>query len=94
MQQGQRPLCGSFLATEARGLDGHLGSGDRLVELLLDMCRLYRLTPVSQALMQAMQAPDIPRMLAGPAERFVQAEIGPIDRFRLFVLTLLQQKRA
>ena len=59
------------MATEARGPDRHLGAGKRLVELQLDQRGLHRLAPVGQALVQAMQAPDVARVLAGAGERRV-----------------------
>ncbi len=43
-----------------------------------------------QAFHVAVQAPDIVRVLRGAAQGIVQAQIGPVDRFRLFQVALLQ----
>ena len=47
-----------------------------------------------QALVQAMQAPDIAGVLAGSRQSSVQAEVGAVYGFCLFQFPLLQQQRA
>ena len=47
-----------------------------------------------QAFVEAMQAPDILRMLAGAREGSVQPEIGAVDRLGLAHAALLQQQRS
>ena len=44
---------------------------------------LHRLAPPPQAFVQPVQAPDVPRMLAGARQRVVQPQIGAIDRLGL-----------
>ncbi len=72
----------AFLAAEAGRLDGHIGPCDGEIETLLDDRRFHRLAPPHQTFVQAVQAPDIVRMLTGTAQRFVETKVGAIGRLR------------
>src|SRR4029078_2867570 len=84
----------SLEPAEAGSSYRHIGAGKRDVEPRLDEGRFGGLGALHQAFVEAMQAPYIVGMLAGAAQRVVEAEIGAIDRFRLFDLALFEQKRA
>ena len=47
-----------------------------------------------QALVVAVQAPDVARMLAGPGQGVIKAEVGPVDGLGLGDPALLEQQRA
>src|SRR5215470_1995002 len=85
---------GGFAAAEARRPDRHLAARLREIEPCLDQRGFDLVAAPHQAFVQAVQAPDVLRMLAGAAELAVIAEIGAIDRLRLLDATLLQQQRS
>src|SRR5262249_22193700 len=89
----QRRSGGDLHAAEAGGLYRHLRPRQRQVEALLDQGRLDPLTAPCQAFMQSVQAPEVVRMLTGPAELAIEAEIGPVNRFGLGDPSLLEQQR-
>ena len=82
------------LTAEAGSPDRDIGASDHQIEPLLHHCRFGRALQFDQAFVQSVQAPDIVRMLTGSAQASVITEIGPIDRFGLGHVTLLEKERA
>ena len=79
---------------EAGGPDRHVGPGNRDVEPLPDDLGFRLLAEPHQAFVEAVQAPDVLGMLAGPRQGGVETEIGAVDRLRLLDAALLEQQRA
>ena len=73
---------------------GTSARADARCETLLDDLGLRRSPEPAEALVEAVQAPDVVGVLAGAAKRAVEAEVGAVDRFRLLDLALLEQQRA
>ena len=80
------------MAAEAGRLDRHVGAGHGLVEEQLNLPCLDGLAALDQTLVQAMQAPDIARVLASTAQCGVQAKVRSINGLRFLKVSLLQQK--
>src|SRR6516162_892430 len=84
---------GELPPTKAGRSHGNLCSRQCKIEPLLDQRSLHSLTTPSQTLVQPMQTPDVLKMLAGPAQLAVEAQIRAIDCLGLLRASLLQQKR-
>src|SRR5579864_7202670 len=95
---GGPPLGSIFLRrlppAETRRPHRYLRAGHREIEPRLDQRRLDLVAAPAQALVQAVQAPHVLRMLAGSAELAVEAQVGAVDRLGFGELALLQQERA
>src|SRR5512146_2925823 len=81
---------GGLAPAQARCADRHLRPRERKIQSRLDQGRLDRVAAARQAFMEAVQAPDILEMLAGPAQLAVEAEVGAVDGFGLPDMALLQ----
>ena len=62
--------------TEARRPHHDFGARAREIEAGLDHRRFQRVAATDQAFMQAVQAPEVVRVLAGAAERFSMLKYG------------------
>src|SRR5215472_6905085 len=63
----------------ARRLDRHVRVRGGDLELLINDARLFPFAQPGQAFVVAVQAPHVSGVLAGPGQRVVQAEVGPVD---------------
>ncbi len=74
-------------------MDRHTGAGDGEIETLLDHRREIGLSETHQALVIAVQTPDILGMLEGSRQRVIESEIGAVDRFGLLNLPCSSSRR-
>src|SRR5512144_3260690 len=73
-------LFPDLLPAIAGGVDRYLGAGEGAVELALHVRHLHGLAAAGQALVEAVEAPDVLRVLASAGQFAVEPEICTIDR--------------
>ena len=78
----------------ARRQDRHVGAGLDQLELPSDDRRFGVAAQPGQAFVVAVQAPHVARMLAGSAQRGIEAEVGGVHRGGVLDVALLEQQRA
>src|SRR5437764_11009309 len=79
-------------AAEARRRDWHRRLGQRAIELGPDDVGLVASALPVQALVVAVQAPDVVGVLAGTPQGAVQPQVGPVDRLGVLQPVLLEQQ--
>src|SRR5581483_2451732 len=87
-------LSGVAHPAEARRLDLDVGPGQRRLELRLDAGRFRAPPEPHEALVIAVQAPDVVRVLAGARQRGIEPEVSGIDGGGLLDVPLFEQQRA